>query len=200
MKIDKDKNKRRLNPLRGTLLLLTAGLFTILFLLYFTERLRNLEKPSKNVDLTIFDNSIEKENPSVLIKIDNREIYSLDSISKSITEDFLIFLSPGKHFLQVSTLDSLYPYTDSILIENKKSYQLWIKFKHNPSIEVYKNFIANNLYERKIKKGSYTSEQKTKLFQEIKSLIDNDFEKQNLFKPDSCHFEAILMEGPFWIE
>lgn len=198
MPINKARNKRRLSPWQGLPIIILVGLLVIL--MWYALRFQYLEKKPLNVDIAIFDNSIGKENPSIIIKIDDQEIYSLDSISKSIKDDFQFHLSPGKHSLKISAFSGLYPYADSILIKNNKTYTLWVRFKYNPPIEEYGNIMVKELYERKINNASYTSEQKSKLLLRIKELIDKDLEEQSWYEPSNRYFEATLMEGPFRIE
>ena len=89
------------------------------------------EKSDVDVDIAFFDNSINKENPSGKVTINDEVVYMVDSISKCLFEDKIIKLKKGIYYVKISTLNDECILYDSIEIVNYHhlGYDLWIKYK-----------------------------------------------------------------------
>jgi hypothetical protein len=114
---------------------IVLGLSTILLFLFFIEKLQNYysnkwikESTENNVFICHQNNLYPYENPSLRIIIDDKEIESVDSMSK-LKKVIPMRLGNGKHIIQISTMSNDYLYVDTINITNSLvDYSLFISF------------------------------------------------------------------------
>ena len=116
----------------------------LLVILFFVLMYNHLSHPvainsiEPNLYLGFDDRSEDKENPSIIVFLDNNEIIRLDSISHFKNKTVQLKLDSGLHSIKVKTLDGGLNLSDLFRINNPEiSYRLCIMY-YNDSL--YKRF------------------------------------------------------------
>lgn len=143
----------------------------------------------KNIDITFFDHSIQKENPSGKVIIDGEVVHQIDSISKSLYQDTKINLKKGKHIIEISTIDNQYTLIDTIeVVKYPMTYKLWIQFNYNPPIDEYREIVIEHTYRRSIKERNYTDEQTADVLRQVTEKINKEFDDGVTYQPSGRYF------------
>lgn len=170
---------------------MTGVIVTLLFAYssQFPKMQADFDKNYKNIDITFFDHSINKETPSGKVIIDGQLIHHIDSISKSLYQDTKINLKKGKHIIQISTIDDKYILIDTIeVVEYPMTYKLWIQFNYNPPVDEYKKIVIDHTYQKSIKEKNFTDTQKAEVLKKVKDKINNEFNNWLTYQPSRRHF------------
>ncbi len=167
-------------------MMLMTGFIVVLLFAYstqFPKMQKDFDTNYKNIEITFFDRSIQKENPSGKVKIDGQVVHQIDSISNSLYQDTKIYLKKGKHIIEISTIDDQYKLIDTIeVIEYPMTYMLWIQFNYNPPLEEYKKVVIDHTYQKSIKGNSYSDVQRADLLMQVEEKINKEFENGVIYE------------------
>ena len=171
---------------------MVVGMIVILLFAYssqFPNMQKRFDKSYENIEITFFDHSMQKVNPSGKIIIDGQVVYKINSISESIYQDKEINLKKGKHVIEISTIDGQYYLVDTIEVTKyPMKYKLWIRFNYNPPVNEYKQIVINHIYKRSIKEKDYTEGQKQRILEQVKEKIDQKFQTDLTYTPTDRYF------------
>jgi hypothetical protein len=167
--------------------------FIVIFLFayssLFPKMQEEFEKNYYNVDITFFDQSIQRLDPSGKVKINGRVVYQIDSISKSLYQDNEVNLKKGKHIVEISTIDDKYKVIDTVeVVKYPMKYKLWIRFQYNPPVDEYKQVVIDDSYMRITKEKDYTTNQKEKVLELLTEKINQEFEGELTYKQTDPYF------------
>ena len=186
------KTKHKTGNKNFVFLLLMIGFIIVLLFAYssqFPDMQRKFDQEYKNINITFFDHSIQKENPSGMVLIDGQVVYQIDSISNSLFQNTSINLKKGKHTIEVSTIDKQYKFIDTIeVIDYPMIYNLWIQFHYNPPIDEYKEFVIDYLYQKSLQEKKHTKKQKIELLRKVREKTNVEFENGIKYEPSSRFF------------
>lgn len=150
----------------------------------FYKMQKQFDKNYKNIEITFFDNSIQKENPSGKVIINGQLVYQIDSISENLDQDIKINLKKGKHIIEISTIEEKYKLIDTIeVVEYPMTYMLWIRFNNDPPLADFKKIVINNTYQRNIKGNDYTDNQKANLLRQVTEKVNQEFDREVIYQP-----------------
>lgn len=190
--------KRRFNIKKRTgnriiiFLLLMTGLIVVSLFAYsslFPKMQEDYDKNYKNIDITFFDHSINKENPSGKISIDGKVVYQIDSISESLFQNTEINLKKGKHTVEISTIDDKFKLIDTIEVTNYPiTYKFLIQYNYNPPIKEYREIVIKHFYQKSLKGKNYNTAQKSELLKRVSEKINKEFENDINYKPSERNF------------
>ncbi len=159
----------------------------------------NSKKLTNNVAIFFHDASLNKENSSIQLLIDNKLDFHSDSITKSTRQDFEINLDTGYHFISVQTLDNKYKITDTIHIRKfNQRYLMSITFNYNPPFEWWSDYVIKETYKNALLKNKLKPD--TIIFW-LKDSLKNQFERENktsppTYLPSERNFKIDFCEQP----
>lgn len=153
------KPKHRKNSNNFIFLLLMTGVTVILFFAYSSTF--PFMKPHENTYINLFDDSEDRENPSIKTSINNKAVYQTDSITEADYANPIINLIKGKHLITISTINDEYSITDTIEVKRYHFYHfLNINYNHTPTFNQYKSCMLRIIYKNRIKRSNYNTDQK----------------------------------------
>jgi len=177
-------------------------LFCISFILALTACNSHCDKTkqlSNNIAIFFDDNSLNKENPSLQLSIDNNQIFQTDSITKAKRQDFEIKMDTGRHIIYVQTLEKQFGIADTITITKvNQRYLLSIRFNYNPPTDWFIDYTTRQTYSKTLIHNKLNPDTT------IRWLMDSltrQIERENktstlLYKPNDRHFEIEFEEQP----
>lgn len=169
--------------------IVTGLLFVLSFIVFLLFPKEKEIIDNRNIDIGFVDGPYIKENPSVKIVVNGREVFRIDSISKSEHQENKISLENGKYLIEISTIDDRYKIKDTIEVKNYPlTYHLWIEYYYYPPLEIYKNFLIRFRYQRRIRNRNLTEEKKKEILLNITDSINNANENELYYKPTERHF------------
>lgn len=164
-----------------------TGLIVVLLFVYssqFPKMQQDFDSNYNNIDITFFDHSIQKENPSVKVIIDGHIVHQIDNISESLYQDKKINLKKGKHTIEILTIEDQYKLIDTIeVIKYPMTYKLWIEYNYNPPSDEYKKIVIEHVYEKSIREKNYSDKQKVNILKQVKEKINKEFENGMIYQP-----------------
>ena len=181
------KPKHRKNSNNFIFLLLMTGVTVILFFAYSSTF--PFMKPHENTYINLFDDSEDRENPSVKISINNKTVYQTDSITEADFTNPMINLTKGKHFITISTANDEYTITDTIEVKRYHSYHfLSINYNHTPTFNQYKSCMLRIIYRNRIKRSNYNTDQKKELYNRLHNMIEKTYRDSSRYYQDKQRF------------
>ncbi|HAA20342.1 MAG TPA: hypothetical protein DCR93_13050 [Cytophagales bacterium] len=137
---------------RHSLVLMMTGVLVALFLGYssqFPQLQENVVPKYRNVSIYTKNHSFSEIEPSVQVLIDGEKVCHRDSLSTMRVHCLDLFLSPGRHVVEVSTLDHQYTTVDTLVVANTFSAELWVEFHYQPPVTEYIAGMARFLVHRR---------------------------------------------------
>lgn len=172
--------------------LMAIGMLVTLLLGYsslFPAMEKRFQNSYQNIRLVVFDASIRKVNPSVLVIVDNDTIVRANSISEVNRDMMEMNLSQGIHKVSVSNLDGKYTTTQNFEIEHfGVHHRLKIKFISNPPIEEYIDSLSNRFWDMSSKRKALSGVERDTLYAAFRNLVAADV-NQSEYQPGRAQFE-----------
>ena len=159
----------------------------ILFVICLASFLLNKELDEyNNINITFFNHSLNKENSSVKLVIDNEYIFESDSLTEKLK--YKINLKEGKYLIRISTVNDNYMITDTIEVkEYPQIYDLSIKYNYHPPLKDYLIYLNEKLNQKKFKE-KYSDKQKMTIIENYK----NNYESSDRYFSFSFWKEPML--------
>ena len=127
-------------------------------------------KYKSKLRITLFDNSLSKENTSVRLVIDSIEVLKMDSISYK--NNYFYNLTQGTHFIEISKADGQLKLIDSIKVEEGVSeYLLWINYYYYPNAIEEREIYLAKCFEKYKEDSNLTLEEKHKILDGIEKKL-----------------------------
>lgn len=187
------RNHRNHTHIQILMLIFIVALVSLGLYLQYGKMYMNSENNFKNINISFYDHSLQKENPSVKLTIDGEIIYCFDSISESFNQDIIINLQKGKHLVEVSTKIGQYKCLDTINVENYMSeYRLSLFYEYNPPFNEYRKISINDEFQSKLKEKTYSEKQKKTLYRQLTIDFDLEPKEEVFYKECNRHFTVFF--------
>ncbi|HLG35325.1 MAG TPA: hypothetical protein VI757_10625 [Bacteroidia bacterium] len=152
-----------------------------------------------NVAIFFHDNSLSKENSSLQLFIDNKQIFQTDSVTKSKRQDFKMKMDTGKHVIYVQTLDKQFGKSDTIEIAKvNQRYILSISFNYNPPTEWFKDDVVKQIYSLSLRRSKLKPDTTIQwLLDSLTRQVERESKTSDFsYKPSDRYFEIKFYEQP----
>lgn len=159
----------------------------------------NSKRLTNNVAIFFHDNSLNKENSSIQLFIDNKLAFQSDSIAKQNRQDFELKLDTGKHFVSVQTTDKSYPVSDIIHVKKENQrYLMSITFNYNPPLDWWTKHVIDEAYNRTLIKNKLKPDTIITWLQDsLKDQIEREKKTSpSTYKPSDRYFKIAFEEQP----
>lgn len=172
-------------------------LFPLTLLSCSTSDKNNSDSFSDTVAIFFHDNSLNKENPSLIVTVDDKIIFQSDSIEKSQRQDFEIPLTNGKHIVKAQTADKQIQTIDTINVEKENiRYLMSVNYEYNPPKDWWKKYVISETYKKTLAKNKLPADTIIKWLTDSLTRQVEGENKISAYKPTERHFKIEFYKQP----